>query len=123
MQNELEVKIPFWGKNYMFYIYSALLGLGGGLGFWCMIECAAMVAFYKPGEHPISGPIYSIMGLVAFWGCLWLLHLYWRNHKYMQKKLQTILHFLIVLATFALGLQFTLFMDQYLRSILEPLIK
>ena len=123
MQNNITQKLPFWGRNFMFYIYSVLLGVGGGLGFWCMISCIAMIAFSKPGEHPISGPIYSIMGLIAFWGCLWLLHLYWRNHKHMKKKLQTILHFLTVLAAFALGLQFTLFMDQNLRLILESLIK
>ncbi len=123
MQNELNVKVPFWGKNYMFYIYSALLGMFGGLGFWCMFLCLGMVAFSKPGEHPISGPIYSILGTVTLIVCLVLLHLYWFNHKYMKKKLQTILHFLTVLVGFALGLQFTVFMDQYLRSILEPLVK
>lgn len=123
MDKEITVKVPFWGKNYMFYVYSVFLGLGGGLGFWCMIECVAIVAFYKPGEHPISGPIYSILGMIAFIVCLVLLHLYWYNHKHMKKKLQTILHFLTVLAGFALGLQFTVFMDRYLRSILEPLVK
>ncbi len=123
MQNELNAKVPFWGKNYIFYIYSVLLGLGGGLGFWCMIECAAIIAFSKPGEHPISGPIYTILGSIALIVCFVLLFLYWRYYGYMKKRLQTILHFLTVLAGFALGLQFTVFMDQYLRSILEPLVK
>lgn len=41
----------------------------------------------------------------------------------MKKKLQTILHFLTVVAGFVIGLPFSGLMDKFFRSILEPLVK
>ena len=119
MQNELEVKIPFLGKNYIFYVYSAFLGMFGGLGFYCLMS----FIFSSPSRHPISHPSYALLGILALIVCFIFFGLYWSYYNYMKKKLQTVLHFLTIIAGFVIGLPFSGFMDKVVRSILEPLIK
>ena len=119
MQNELNVKVPFWGKNFIFYLYSLLLGMFGGLGFYCFIN----FAFSNASRHPISYPAYLSLGFLALLVCFLFIGLYCSYYSYMKKKLQTILHFLTVVVGFVIGLPFSGLMDKILRAILEPLVK
>ena len=119
MQNELNIKVPFWGKNFIFYIYGLLLGMFGGLGFYCFIN----FAFSNASRHPISYPAYLSLGFFALLVCFLFIGLYCSYYSYMKKKLQTILHFLTVVVGFVIGLPFSGLMDKILRAILEPLAK
>lgn len=119
MNNELIKAVPFWGKNFIFYIYSLLLGMFGGLVFHCLIN----FAFSSSREHPISYPAYLSLGFLALLICFLFLGLYCSYYNHMKKKLQTILHFLTVVAGFVIGLPFSGLMDKFFRFILEPLVK
>jgi len=119
MNSELDIKIPFWGKNFIFYIYSLLLGMFGGLGFHCLIN----FAFSSSREHPISYPAYLSLGFLALLVCFLFIGLYCSYYSYIKKKFQTILHLLTVVAGFVIGLPFSGLMDKVLRTVLEPLVK
>ena len=119
MQNEFSNQVPFWGKNFIFYIYSLLLGMFGGLGFYCFIN----FAFSNASRHPISYPAYLSLGFLALLVCFLFIGLYSSYYSYMKKKLQTILHFLTVVVGFVIGLPFSGLMDKILRTVLEPLVK
>ena len=119
MQSELNIKVPFWGKNFIFYIYSLILGMFGGLGFYCFIN----FAFSNASRHPISYPAYLSLGFLALLVCFLFIGLYSSYYSYMEKKLQTILHLLTVVAGFVIGLPFSGLMDKILRIVLEPLVK
>lgn len=123
MEKELTIKVPFWGKNYMFYVYSALLGLFGGLGLWCLLNILAMGAFSDSVTYPISGSAYSLLGLFSLFFCLIISYFYLNSFKHLRKRIQIIAHVLTVIACFCVGVPFSMFMDNFLRSILEPLIK
>ena len=119
MQNEFSNQVPFWGKNFIFYIYSLLLGMFGGLGFHCFIN----FAFSSAREHPISYPAYLSLCFLALLICFLFLGLYCSYYNYMNKKLKTILHFLTVVAGFVIGFPFSGLMDKVIRYILEPFVK
>lgn len=119
MNSELDIKIPFWGKTFIFYIYSLLLGMFGGLGFHCLIN----FAFSSSREHPISYPAYLSLGFLALLVCFLFIGLYCSYYSYIKKKFQTILHLLTVVAGFVIGLPFSGLMDKVLRTVFEPLVK
>ena len=119
MNSEIDIKVPFWGKNFIFYIYSLLLGMFGGLGFHCLIN----FAFSSSREHPISYPAYLSLGFLALLVCFLFIGLYCSYYSYMKKKLQTILHLLTLVTGFVIGLPFSGLMDKVLRTVVEPLVK
>ena len=118
MQNEIEVKIPFWGKNQMFYIYSAFIGLFGGVGFYSLIS----VSVSDISTNPISWPGFLILGFISFSICLSLFGLYISNFTYMKKKLQIILHLLTLAACFVIGVPFTGLMYDLIKTIIKPFL-
>ncbi|MBR4063199.1 MAG: hypothetical protein IKK01_09045 [Clostridia bacterium] len=119
MNSKINIKVPFWGKNCIFYIYSLLLGMFGGLGFYCFIN----FIFSNASEHPISYPAYLSLGFLALLVCFLFIGLYCSYYSYIKKKLQAILHLLTVVAGFVIGLPFSGLMDKVLRTVLEPLVK
>ena len=118
MQNELNIKVPFWGKNFMFYVYSALVGLFGGVGFYSLIS----VSVSNMTENPISLPAFLVLGFISFCVCLSLFGLYVNYFTYMKKRLQVILHFLTLAAGFIVGVPFTGLMYDLLKAVIKPLL-
>ena len=115
MQNELNVKVPFLSKNFMFYIYSAFFGMVCGLNFYCLLR----IAFIDKRLYPNSYPVYALIGIFAFFACLLFFGLYCSYYRYMKKKLQTIFHLITALAGFIFGFPFSKLMDNLILYILD----
>lgn len=120
MTAELNEKIPFWGKNFIFYVYSAMLGIFGALGFYCLIMFWAIGALGEAGESPIAYPFSVLAGLLSLHICIGIFVLYAANFKYMQKRFQVIFHLLTVLAVFVGGVFMWSFLHSVVSSIIRP---
>ena len=119
MKTELNNKIPFWGKNFIFYIYSALLGIFGALGFYCVIMFVAIEAFNEVSRSPIAYPFSITAGFMSLFICIGIFTAYVANFKYMAKRFQVIFHLLTALAVFVGGV----FMWSFLHTIISNIIR
>jgi hypothetical protein len=119
MNAELNEKIPFWGKNFIFYIYSALLGIVGALGFYCAIMCVAIEALNEVGRSPIAYPFSITAGFMSLFICIGIFTAYVANFKYMTKRVQAIFHLLTALAVFVGGV----FMWSFLHTVISEIIR
>ena len=118
MQNSITQKLPLWSKNFMFYSYSAFIGLFGGVGFYSLIS----VSVNDISTNPISWPAFMILGFISFCVCVCLLWLYVNNFSYMKKKVQVILHLITLGGGFVVGVPFTGLMYDLLKAIIKPLL-
>ena len=119
MYAELNEKIPFWGKNFIFYIYSVLLGIFGALGFYCAIMFVAIEAFNEVGRSPIAYPFSITAGFMSLFICIGIFTAYVANFKYMKKRVQVIFHLLTVLAVFVGGV----LMWSFLHTVISEIIR
>ena len=120
MNAELNEKIPFWGKNFIFYIYSAMLGIFGALGFYCMIMFMAICAFNEVSRSPIAYPFSVTAGFMSLFICIGIFTIYVANFKYMRKRFQVIFHLLTVAAVFVGGFVMWKFLHSVISSIIRP---
>lgn len=119
MNAELNDKIPFWGKNYIFYVYSAMLGIFGALGSYCAIMFIAINAFNEAGRSPIAYPFSVLAGFLSLLICFGIVTVYAKNFKHLRKRFQVILHLLTVLAVFVGGV----FMWSFLHTVISEIIR
>ena len=113
-------RIPFWGKNFIFYIYSAMLGVFGALGFYCAIMFIAINAFNEAGRSPIAYPFSVLAGFASFLICIGIVTAYVANFKFMRKRIQVILHLLTVFAVFIGGVFTWSFLHTVISEIIRP---
>lgn len=113
-------KIPFWGKNFIFYIYSVMLGVFGALGFYCAIMFMAITAFNEAGRSPIAYPFSVLAGFASLLICIGIFTAYVANFKFMRKRIQVILHLLILLAVFIGGVFTWSFLHTVISEIIRP---
>ena len=119
MNTELNEKIPFWGKNYIFYVYSATLGIFGALGFYCAIMFIAINAFNEAGRSPIAYPFSVLAGFLSLLICFGIVTVYAKNFKFLRKRFQLVFHLLIALAVFVSGV----FMWSFLHTVISEIIR
>ena len=120
MTNETNTKVPFWGNNLMFYIYSAILGVFGALGFYCMIMFLAIRAFNEVSRSPIAYPFSGITGFMSLCICIGIFTAYIVNFKYMKKRYQVVFHILTVIAVFVSGVFIWGFLHSTISNIIRP---
>lgn len=120
MNAELNEKIPFWGKNFIFYIYSAMLGVFGALGFYCAIMFMAITAFNEAGRSPIAYPFSVLAGFLSLFICIGIIAAYAHYFKYLRKRFQVVLHLLTVLAVFIGGVFTWSFLHTVISEIIRP---
>ena len=120
MNAELNGKVPFWGKNYIFYVYSAMLGIFGALGFYCAIMFIAINAFNEAGRSPIAYPFSVLAGFLSLLICIGIFTAYVANFKFMRKRSQIIFHLLTVLAVFVGGVLMWSFLHTVISEIIRP---
>jgi len=112
-------KIPFWGKNYIFYVYSAMLGIFGALGFYCVIMFIAIGVFNEASRSPIAYPFSVLAGFMSLFICIGIVTVYAKNFKHLRKRFQVILHLLTVIAVFVGGV----FMWSFLHTVISEIIR
>ena len=120
MNAELNGKIPFWGKNYIFYVYSAMLGIFGALGFYCAIMFIAINAFNEAGRSPIAYPFSVLAGFMSLFICIGIVTVYAKNFKHLRKRFQLVFHLLTVIAVFVSGVFMWSFLHSLISSIIRP---
>lgn len=120
MNAELNEKIPFWGKNFIFYIYSAMLGIFGALGFYCIIMFIAIDVFNEVSRSPIAYPFSVTAGFLSLFICIGIVAVYANYFKYLKKRFQVILHLLTVLAVFVGGVFMWNFLHSLISSVIRP---
>lgn len=119
MNAELD-RIPFWGKNFIFYVYSAMLGIFGALGFYCAIMFIAITAFNEAGRSPIAYPFSVLAGFSSLFICIGIITAYAKNFKYLRKRFQLVFHLLILLAVFVGGVFTWSFLHTVISEIIRP---
>ena len=104
MDNTVSVNTPVWARGFAFYIYSALLGIFGALGFYCMAWQLAMSMFHESAQHPYMNPFSISAGLLSLLICIAIFVFYLFCLQELRKKIHILFHFITLVLSFGLGI-------------------